>query len=105
MIWTIYNQPKLVTLPSSVTAEYWILVLSAASLVIGLATYGKRVTRVVGKELAKVLCVALSFFRCCMSCPWELSSFVTFVTSPVTCFATSRRRALLLDHCVSRVLR
>ena len=36
------------------SAEYWILVLSAASLVIGLATYGKRVTRVVGKELAKV---------------------------------------------------
>jgi len=37
-----------------VSAEYWILVLSAASLVIGLATYGKRVTRVIGKELAKV---------------------------------------------------
>jgi len=37
-----------------VTAEYWVLVLSAASLVVGLATYGKRVTRVIGKELAKV---------------------------------------------------
>jgi len=54
VIWTIYNQPKLTTLPSSVSAEYWILVLSAASLVIGLATYGKRVTRVIGKELAKI---------------------------------------------------
>jgi phosphate/sulfate permease len=54
VIWNIYNQPKLTSLPSSVSAEYWILVLSAASLVIGLATYGKRVTRVIGKELAKV---------------------------------------------------
>ena len=53
-MWTIYNQPKLTVLPSSVTAEYWILVLSAASLVIGLATFGKRVTRVVGKEIATV---------------------------------------------------
>ena len=42
-------------------AEYWILVLSAASLVIGLATYGKRVTRVVGKELAKVRSQPLSY--------------------------------------------
>jgi len=54
IIWTVYNQPKLVSLPSSVTAEYWILVLSAASLVIGLATYGKRVTRVIGKEIATI---------------------------------------------------
>jgi len=54
VIWNIYNQPKLTSLPSSVTAEYWVLVLSAASLVVGLATYGKRVTRVIGKELAKV---------------------------------------------------
>ena len=89
VIWNIYNQPKLTSLPSSVSAEYWILVLSAASLVIGLATYGKRVTRVVGKELAKV-CRALSFFRCFMPCPWGCSPFVSLVNSPVTCFATSR---------------
>ena len=53
-IWNAYNNKANNPIPSGASAEYWVLVLSAASLVIGLALYGKRVTRVVGKEMAKV---------------------------------------------------
>ena len=53
-IWIAYNNNLGKPLPDKGAAEYWILVLAAASLVCGLAIYGKRVTRVVGKEMAKV---------------------------------------------------
>ena len=33
-------------LPAAVSASVWVLVLSASSLVVGLATYGYRVTQV-----------------------------------------------------------
>eukprot|EP01041_Mallomonas_annulata_P007452 gene7452-15239_t len=50
-IWAVYTTG---TLPSSASAEPWILVLSAGGLVIGLATYGQRVTRTMGRELCLI---------------------------------------------------
>lgn len=53
-IWVAYNNKASQPLPEKGAAEYWVLVLAAASLVCGLAIFGKRVTRVVGKEMAKI---------------------------------------------------
>jgi solute carrier family 20 (sodium-dependent phosphate transporter) len=50
-IWEVHITNKL---SKSVTAPPWILVLSAFSLVIGLATYGQKVTKGVGRDLAMI---------------------------------------------------
>jgi len=46
-----YNTGKI---PKTVKAPMWVLVISALSLVIGLATYGQRVTRAMGKEISTI---------------------------------------------------
>jgi len=40
--------------PKNVVAPMWVLVISALSLVIGLATYGQKVTRAMGKEISTI---------------------------------------------------
>ena len=41
-------------MPKNVEAPLWIIFLSAISLVVGLATYGQRITRAMGKELCLI---------------------------------------------------
>ena len=50
-IWTIWKTDKL---PKSVIAPLWIILFSAASLVLGLAMYGQNVTVAMGKRLARL---------------------------------------------------
>jgi sodium-dependent phosphate transporter len=50
-IWTIW---KTDTMPKSVKAPLWIVLYSAASLVLGLAMYGQNVTHAMGKRLARL---------------------------------------------------
>ena len=50
-IWDVYNTG---VLSKKVVPPVWITVLAAFSLVAGLATYGKNITKAVGKELAKI---------------------------------------------------
>lgn len=50
-IWTIWKSN---TLPKSVVAPLWIVLFSAASLVLGLAMYGRNVTEAMGKRLARL---------------------------------------------------
>jgi solute carrier family 20 (sodium-dependent phosphate transporter) len=52
-IWDVYNNVP-TKLNKTVNAPIWIVVISALSLVSGLATYGKNVTKAVGKDLAKI---------------------------------------------------
>ena len=51
---TIVEINKSESLPKSVEAPIWVIFLSAISLVIGLATYGQRITRAMGKEMAVI---------------------------------------------------
>ena len=50
-IWEVNQTGKL---PKNVTAPLWILFISAFSLVAGLATYGKTMTKAVGTEFCKI---------------------------------------------------
>jgi sodium-dependent phosphate transporter len=50
-IWTIWKSDSL---PKSVKAPLWIVLYSAASLVLGLAMYGRNVTEAMGKRLARL---------------------------------------------------
>ena len=50
-IWTIWQSHKL---PKTVKAPLWIVLYSAASLVLGLAMYGRNVTEAMGKRLARL---------------------------------------------------
>jgi len=50
-IWSIVNTNKI---QKSIEAPIWIIVISAFSLVVGLATYGYRVTEAVGTRLSKI---------------------------------------------------
>lgn len=50
-IWDVYQKGKL---SKSVNAPIWIIVLSAAGLVVGLATYGHHVMRSMGTAMAKL---------------------------------------------------
>ena len=51
---TIYVVNQTGKLPKTVEAPMWILVISAFSLVAGLATYGKTMTKAVGTEMCKI---------------------------------------------------
>ena len=51
---TIYDVYQTGTLSSKVNAPTWVIVISATSLVAGLATYGRNVVKAVGKEMAKI---------------------------------------------------
>ena len=51
---TIYVVNQTGKLPKTVEAPIWILVISAFSLVAGLATYGKTMTKAVGTEMCKI---------------------------------------------------
>lgn len=51
---TIYDVYETGTLSSKVNAPTWVIVISATSLVAGLATYGRNVVKAVGKEMAKI---------------------------------------------------
>ena len=51
---TIYAVNQTGKLPSKVEAPIWVLVISAFSLVAGLATYGKTMTKAVGTEFCKI---------------------------------------------------
>lgn len=50
-IWTIVNTNKI---EKSTTAPIWIIIIGASGLVVGLATYGYRVTEAVGTRLSKI---------------------------------------------------
>ena len=50
-IWTIVNTNKI---EKSTEAPIWIIVIGASGLVVGLATYGYRVTEAVGTRLSKI---------------------------------------------------
>ena len=51
---TIYDVYTTGTLSKKVNAPIWIIIISAVSLVTGLATYGRNVVKAVGKEMAKI---------------------------------------------------
>jgi sodium-dependent phosphate transporter len=51
---TIYAVNQTGKLPKAVEAPIWILIISAFSLVAGLATYGKTMTKAVGTEFCKI---------------------------------------------------
>ena len=51
---TIYVVNQTGKLPKAVEAPIWILIISAFSLVAGLATYGKTMTKAVGTEFCKI---------------------------------------------------
>jgi sodium-dependent phosphate transporter len=50
-IWEVNQTGKL---PKNVVAPYWILFIAAFSLVAGLATYGKKITKAVGTQFCKI---------------------------------------------------
>lgn len=51
---TIYDVYLTGSLSKKVNAPIWIIIISATSLVFGLATYGRNVVKSVGKEMAKI---------------------------------------------------
>ncbi len=51
---TIYDVYSTGKLQKTINAPIWTVVISALSLVCGLATYGRNVTKAVGKDLAKI---------------------------------------------------
>jgi len=51
---TIYDVYQTGSLSSKVNAPTWVIVISATSLVAGLATYGRNVVKAVGKDMAKI---------------------------------------------------